>query len=389
VVPAPEGLWDFKQEAPRSSTRHITVKVPDGLTYCTGDHLAVYARNRSNLVDAALGRFEVAGDTLVRLGDGAARLRHLPLGQTITVHQLLEDYVDLQEPASKRVVLQLVDFTRCPNTRKELERLRGEAYAADIGDKRVTLLDLLKQHPAVEMPLAAFVAASPAIAPRFYSIASSPLVSPRKVELLVGTMSAPAWSGIGQHQGFASTYMRDVLPGDTVLGFVRSPNPRFAPPEDESVPMILIGPGTGFAPFRGFLQDRASMKAAGEAVGDIDLFFGCRHPDHDWLYRDEMEAWSNDEVAIVHLAFSAMPSHQHRFVQDALWAAQDKVWSAINAGAQIYVCGDGRYMAPAVRDTLIRIHMQQTDTTHIHSSAWLENMIDQGRYHQDVYGFGK
>jgi cytochrome P450/NADPH-cytochrome P450 reductase len=76
-------------------------------------------------------------------------------------------------------------------------------------------------------------------------------------------------------------------------------------------------------------------------------------------------------------------------VQDALWAQQEQVWQAIEAGATIYVCGDGRYMAPAVRDTLIRIHMQQVGTTHAHSSDWLETMIADGRYHQDVFGFGK
>jgi len=183
--------------------------------------------------------------------------------------------------------------------------------------------------------------------------------------------------------------MAEVGPGDHVFGYVRRPNPAFAPPVDPSVPMILIGPGTGFAPLRGFLAERAAQKAAGEEVGRSLLAFGCRHPEHDWLCRDEMERWQADGVAELLLAFSAVPSHPWRFVQDALWAEQERVWALIEAGAAIYVCGDGRFMAPAVRDTLIRIWMQAVGGEHAQGSEWLEGMIADGRFHQDVFGFGK
>jgi cytochrome P450/NADPH-cytochrome P450 reductase len=153
--------------------------------------------------------------------------------------------------------------------------------------------------------------------------------------------------------------------------------------------MILIGPGTGFAPLRGFLAERAAQAAAGEAIGRSLLAFGCRHPDHDWLCRDEMERWQANGVAELLLAFSAVPDHPWRFVQDALWAEQERVWAMIAGGAAIYVCGDGRFMAPAVRDTLIRIWMQQVGGEHAAGSAWLETMIADGRFHQDVFGFGK
>ncbi|CAA9519071.1 MAG: NADPH-cytochrome P450 reductase [uncultured Sphingomonadaceae bacterium] len=389
VTPAPPSLWDFAKEAPRGSTRHLRLRLPEGTTYRTGDHLAVYARNRPELVDEALQLFGVASDALVRLDGGAGRLRHLPLGRTLPARQLLADYVDLQETASRRAVERLGGFTRCPHTRAALERLAREDYQAEVGDKRVTLLDLLRAYPALDVPLAAFVAASPAIQPRFYSIASSPRVSPDAVDLLVGTLSAPAWSGAGRHEGFASTYLRDAAPDERVLGFLRSPNPPFAPPEDASAPLILVGPGTGFAPFRGFLQDREARRAAGEVVGESLLFFGCRHPDHDWFFRDEMERWVADGATNLHLAFSAVDGHPWRFVQDALWAEQEAVWGALQRGAQLYVCGDGRFMAPAVRDALVRIHQQQAGATHAHASAWLEELIEDGRYHQDVFGFGK
>ncbi|ODU21748.1 MAG: reductase [Sphingomonas sp. SCN 67-18] len=388
VKPA-DGLWDFAMEPPRPSTRFIRIALPQGLSYQTGDHVAVYARNRPALVDRALQRLGLGGDMQIVPEGQSGRFRHLPIGQTVTVRQLLTDFVELQDPAPRRAIDVLAAHTRCPHTQRELARLGGDAWQAEVADKRLTLLDLLEGLPAAELPLDAFIELSAAIAPRFYSIASSPRVSPGHVELIVGTMAAPAWSGLGEHQGFASTHMRDLAAGDSVFGYVRRPNPPFAPPADPAVPMILIGPGTGFAPLRGFIQERAAQKAAGMAVATSLLFYGCRHPDHDWFCREEVEGWTADGVVAPLLAFSAVPGHPWKYVQDAIWAEQDRLWEAMSAGAQIFLCGDGRFMAPAVRDTLIRIHMRQTGAGHEQGSAWLERMIEDGRYHQDVFGFGK
>ncbi len=387
VRPA-DGLWDFAKEPPRPSTRLIRIRLPEGQVYHTGDHIAVYARNRPDLVDRAIERLGVAADAQVRVDAEGGRFRHLPIGQTVTVRQLLTDFVELSDAASRRAVAQLVATTRCPHTRGQLAAIEAE-YDAAVTAKRLTLLDLLEAHPAAELSLDAFVDLSPAIAPRFYSIASSPLVSPHVADLIVGTMAAPAWSGLGEHRGFASGYMQQVAAGDTVFGYVRRPNPPFAPPADASAPMVLIGPGTGFAPLRGFLRERAAQRAAGEAVAPSLLFFGCRHPDHDWFCREEMERWQADGVARLHLAFSAVDTHPWRFVQDALWAEQESVYRAIEDGAAVFLCGDGRFMAPAVRDTLIRIRMQQAGVEHAQGSDWLEQLIEDGRFHQDVFGFGK
>jgi cytochrome P450/NADPH-cytochrome P450 reductase len=387
LIRSADGLWDFALEPPRDSTRLIRLKLPEGASYRTGDHIAVYARNRPQLVERAIARLGLSGEMQVEVGGQGSRFRHLPLGQTVTVRQLLTDFVELQEPAPRRSLETIAGHTRCPSSQAQLRDMDGQWD--DFAARRITVLDLLDLVPAAELPLDGFVELSAAIAPRFYSIASSPLVDSRHVDLIVGTIKAPAWSGLGEHQGFASSYMRDVRPGDEVFGYVRSPNPPFAPPADPGLPMILIGPGTGFAPLRGFLQERGAQKAAGASTGDILLFFGCRHPDHDWLCREEVEAWAADGLLQSFVAFSTVKDHPWRYVQDALLAEQERVWAALRSGAQIFVCGDGRYMAPAVRDTLIAIHGTMSGTDHEHSSAWLEALMEQGSYHQDVFGFGK
>ena len=348
----------------------------------------MFARNRPELVERALARLGVDGAAQLRVEGQGARYKHLPLGQTVTVRQLLTDFVELSETLPRRAMAALVAQTRCPDTKRKLAALEL-AYDNEVAAKRLTLLDLLDLHPATEAPLDLFVELSPAIAPRFYSIASSPLLQPDRSDLIVGTVAAPAWSGLGEHRGFASGYMASVTPGDTVFGYVRRPNPPFAPPEDASLPTVLIGPGTGFAPLRGFLQHRQAQREQGEAVATSLLFFGCRHPDHDWFCRAEMKRWREDGLIDLHLAFSALPSHPWRYVQDALWAKQKQVWATLEAGAPIYLCGDGKFMAPTVRDTLIRISMKQAGGTHEQGSKWLERLIEDGRFHQDVFGFGK
>ncbi len=388
VKPA-DGLWDFAIEPPRPSTRLIRIRLPEGQRYHAGDHIAVYARNRPELVDRALARLDLDGTAQLRVDGQGGRFRHLPLGQTVTVRQLLTDFVELSDALPRRALGVIAAQTRCPHTKAELLRLGGEVFDREVGDKRLSVLDLLEQHPAAELSLDSLVELSAAIAPRFYSIASSPLAEPQVADLIVGTMAAPAWSGLGEHRGFASGYMQGVAAGDHVFGYVRRPNPPFAPPADPTVPMILIGPGTGFAPLRGFIQERAMQAASGRDIAQSLLFFGCRHPDHDWFCRNDMEEWTDRGVIKPFLAFSAPASHPWKFVQDALWAEQEAVWAAIRQGAHIFVCGDGKFMAPAVRDTLIRIQMQQVGDEYAQGSEWLEMMIAKGRFHQDVFGFGK
>lgn len=388
----PTGLWDFAQEAPRSSTRHITLSLPDGMVYQTGDHLGIYPRNRPERVRAVLERLGLHPESVVTLSADGTVAKHLPLGKPVTLMQLLAEFVELQDPATRSDVLHLLQYTKCPNTQAELRALTAEDetsienFRKEITDKHVSAYDLLVRFPAVELPLEAFLELCSPIRPRFYSVSSSAAASPREIAITVGTVAGQSWSGEGEYKGVASAYLRDVAPGTAITAFLRRPDPPFAPIEDARVPMLLVGPGTGFAPFRGFLSERALQRAQGRVVAPSIVFYGCRHPQHDWFYRDEMQRWEAQAIAKLYLAFSTVPSHPHRFVQDALWAQRETVWRTLEAGATVYVCGDGRLMAPAVRDTLIRIHMDRTHSTRDDASAWLQALINTGRYRQDVFG---
>ena len=316
----------------------------------------------------------------------------LPLGKPVSIAQLLSDFVELQDTVTRGDVRRLTQYTSCPHTKGELTRLVAEDEASienfqkEITDRHVNAYDLLMRFPAIQLPLEAFLDLCSPIRARFYSTSSSALAAPNEISITVGTVFIRDRSGNGEYKGVASAFLRDVAPGTEILCFLRRPEPPFAPTDDPGIPMILIGPGTGFAPFRGFLGERATQRAQGCDVAASLVFYGCRHPDHDWFYRQEMQQWEEQGIAKIHLAFSTVSEHAVRFVQDALWAEREAVWSAINTGATIYVCGDGRLMAPAVREALIRIHADRTQSTRDESSAWLQALIKSGRYRQDVFG---
>ncbi|MEU4157071.1 cytochrome P450 [Actinoplanes sp. NPDC026670] len=383
LVGDPAGLWDFSREAPRPGVKAITVQLPEGVTYTAGDHLAVFAKNDPELVDWALHTLRVSRDLVIRLGQAGERPTGLPIGVPVTAGLLLTDFVELQEPATRGQIAVLAEHTECPWTTRQLTAWTTSAdlYADEILAKRVSVLSLLERFPAVELPFAVFLELVGTIKPRFYSISSSPTVDPSLVTITVGLVDGPSRTGNGRYRGMCSQYLARLSPGDVFYGHVRVPAPPFRLPADPATPMILIGPGTGFAPLRGFLQERAGTPTSGPAK----LFYGCRHPSHDWLYRAEMEQWAADGVTDLHLAFSAVDGHPHRFVQEALADQGDAVWDLLEQGGHIYLCGDGARMAPAVRDELYAIFRRHTGGTAVEAEAWLRSLEAAGRYQQDVF----
>ncbi|MEU6201006.1 cytochrome P450 [Streptomyces sp. NPDC047061] len=385
------GLWDFSVEPPRPSAKSLTIELPEDVTYDTGNHLAVFAKNEPALVERALARLGVDHDQVLRLDQPDGGRTHLPVGTPVTAGLLFTEFLELQDVATRAQIQTLAEHTQCPWTRPQLQAYTAETgeaeerYRTEILGKRVSVLTLLERFPAIELPLAVFLEMTGPIRPRFYSISSSPLADPRHVRLTVGLLEGPALSGDGRYRGTCSSYLAHLEPGAVVYGYVRVPSPTFAPPADPATPLILIGPGTGIAPLRGFLEERARQHADGTRVGLSQVFVGCRHPEHDYFYRQEMQAWEQAGIAQVHTAFSAVPGHPARYVQNAIANAADMVWQALQDGAYVYVCGDGRRMAPAVREALAALHREHTGADDEAAQQWLARLEADGRYQQDVF----
>ncbi|MDB5092294.1 MAG: NADPH--cytochrome reductase, partial [Candidatus Eremiobacteraeota bacterium] len=250
--------------------------------------------------------------------------------------------------------------------------------------KRRSVLDLLEEFPAVELPFETYLAMLPTMTPRYYSISSSPLVSADRCSITVGVVRDAAWSGNGTYEGVASTYLRRHDDGVAVDAFVKDSKSGFRLPGDPARPIIMIGPGTGVAPFRGFLHERHVLKAGGAQLGPARLYFGCRRPDEDFLYREELEAFATEGIVELHVAFSRVDPAK-RYVQHLIAEQGDALWPLLEAGAIVYVCGDGSRMEPDVRDAFRALYQRKTSSTPEAANAWLDNLTATNRYVLDVW----
>jgi cytochrome P450 / NADPH-cytochrome P450 reductase len=369
------------------STRHLELALPEDVTYRAGDHLGVIAHNSEALVHQVAARFGLDPGARVRLRVRGSRKTFLPVDQPISVERLLADYVELQDVATRRQIQALAQHTECPWTRPQLTMLAGDEqrYKDDVMAKRKSLIDLLEEYPACAVPFNVFLEMLPPLRPRYYSISSSPLATPRVCSITVAVAEGPARSGRGAFQGVCSSYLRQQPRDQVIYAFVKDTKSAFRLPDDPRVPIIMIGPGTGLAPFRGFLQERAALKAQGQPVGPAMLFFGCRHPQQDFIYEAELRAFAEQGVTRLYSCFSRVAGQKKAYVQDAVMAQADEVWRLIQDGASVYVCGDASRMAPGVRRAFATMYRDRTGGDEAEAERWIEDLTAQNRYLVDVW----
>ena len=376
------------------STRHIEVALDESMTYRAGDHLAVVPRNDEKLVAAVARRLGHSADDVIRLRGAEGRRAQLPLDEPISVGRLLSDYLELQQPATRKQIQTMAEHTRCPVTQPKLEALSGESeesaalYRAEVLARRKSVFDLLEEFPACELPLSAYLEMAPLLQPRYYSISSSPKLDPHRCSVTVGVVEGPARSGRGTFRGVCSNHLAARVADETVQAAVRETKAGFRLPDDPKVPLIMIGPGTGLAPFRSFCQERAALKTSGAALGPAMLFFGCRRPDQDFLYADELKGFAGEGIVELHTAFSRIEGQPKTYVQDLVRQQQDRVWSLIEQGAIVFVCGDGGKMEPDVKQALVDLYCAKKNASAAQGETWIAEMGATNRYVLDVWAGG-
>ncbi|TPN81098.1 cytochrome P450 [Mesorhizobium sp. CU2] len=372
------------------SKRFLRLNLPEGVTYRTGDHLAVLPSNPDELVDRVGDRFGLELDRPVRVR-ATGRLRMLlPEDRPITLREILADYVELQEPASPDDLRLLAEHCPCPPERAPLMALAEQPVAAfkqSVTAAGISVLDLLERYRSINLPFETFLARLPAISPRRYSISSSNVVSPAAVDLMVSLVDAPhrdAASPEGRrYRGVASNYVASLRVGDTVLAKVVPCSDAFRLPIDRSA--ILIGAGTGLAPLRGMIGDRAGQSQAAPLI----TYFGCDHPDVDYLHRQELEAAERQGTVELRPTYAFAPVDGHKFVQDRMIAERAELWSLIEQGASVRVCGDAARLGAGVEAALIEIHKQCSGEPEAAADGgarqWLDSLRADGRYVSDVW----
>ena len=369
------------------SKRHLEIQLPEGMTYRAGDYLSLLPSNPTLSVERVLRHFDLGHDTNVVINKSKAIPYHIPTGYPVSLLDILTNYVELSQPATKKQVLYLAEQCPCPPEKYALLKLaEPEVYKSEVLEKRLSVLDLLERYRSCMITIGVFLEMLPPMKARQYSISSSPLWDATKVTLTVAIVNAPAWSGQGTFKGVASNYLAYLQPGSQLRLVTQPSVTSFHLPEDTEVPVVMIAAGTGLAPFRGFLQERAALQQQGKKLGKALLFFGCDHPEVDVLYQDELKQWEQEGVVELHMAYSQLPGGEVSFVQHKMWQEKEKIAHLFDQNARIYVCGDGKHMAPSVRTTFMKIYQEKNQLNQEEAEMWMTAIEQEAvRYVTDVF----
>ncbi|WP_322871342.1 bifunctional cytochrome P450/NADPH--P450 reductase [Streptomyces goshikiensis] len=382
-------LADLGHPAGRAK-RFLRIALPEGVGYRTADHLAVLPANDPGQVERAARVLGVDPESVLNIRARRSGRTALPLDRPVSVRELLARFVELQAPVTAGQAAVLAAHNPCPPERAALERIAAEADGAGGagGTRPGSLVDLVEEHPALRgrLPWPVLLELLEPLRPRHYSISSSPSAGPERADLMISLLEAPHRSGRdGVFRGTGSSYLHRVRPGDTVLARVQPCREAFRVPHDERTPVIMIGAGTGLAPFRGAIADRRALRAAGAELAPALCYFGCDHPEVDYLHRAELEDADREGAVSMRPAFSLAPEGGVRFVQHRIEAEGEEVWRLTEAGARIHVCGDGSRMAPGVREAFRELYVRYSGKDASTASEWLRELEAEGRYVEDVY----
>ncbi|ELR05538.1 hypothetical protein VC83_09239 [Pseudogymnoascus destructans] len=370
--------------------RHIVLRLPSGMSYNSGDYLAVLPINDQKNIRRVLKRYSLPWDAVLTIKVGANTT--LPTGHPVSAMGVLGAYVELSQPATRKNIARIAATIPDEKTREKVLSLAGKDFDDEISKKRRSPLDLLEEYPSAELLLGDFLAMLPPMRIRQYSISSTPLADPTTASLTWSVLDAPSKiTGSKRFLGVASNYLSNVGEGDRIHVTVKESHSNFHPPRDiANTPVIMLCAGTGLAPFRGFIQERAIQFQAGRKIAPAYLFIGCTHPEKDALFKDELQQWTTDGIVKVFYAFSTATEESKgcRHVQDRLWEERDEMAKVFNNGAKLFVCGS-RMVGEGVAAMTKKIFQTHYDTigkpkTDEEVESWFQDMKSD-RYSSDVF----
>jgi sulfite reductase (NADPH) flavoprotein alpha-component len=340
------------------------------IRYEAGDACGIVPENSPHLVDIILSLLRFTGEEQVEIPKVGS------VSQTVSLVEALRHHLVLTH-LTRKMVAHYADLAQCTRLRALLAPEQQAELDQYLHGR--DLIDLIEQCPGAIQSPEALIAMLPKLTPRLYSISSSPVAHPGRISTTVSVVRYRTHNR--DRGGVCSTLLADrVNTGDRLPLYVQ-PNKKFRLPVDRSAPIIMIGPGTGIAPFRAFLHERRATGATGRNW----LFFGERSAATDFLYREEIETMRSDgHLTQLDTAFSR-DQEQKIYVQDLMLQHAKVFWSWLRDGAFLYVCGDASRMAKDVDKTLHRIVEQRGGMSPDDAEAFIQAIKEQHRYHKDVY----
>lgn len=355
-------------EGSSKETRHIEFSLEgSGLSYVPGDALGIIPENDPELVDSLLKEMNWDPNIEVTINKK---------GDTLPLREALTTYFEITL-LTKKVLQQAAELT----DNEELEKLLLVENASQLKEycNGRDLLDMLQDFGPWKASAQEIVSILRKMTARLYSIASSISAHPDEVHLTIGAVRYNAHGR--QRKGVCSVLVAErIQEGDTLPVYVQ-PNKHFHLPESDDKDIIMVGPGTGIAPFRSFMEEWAVTKATGRTW----LFFGDQHAASDFLYKEELEQYQKDGVLTKLDTAWSRDTDRKIYVQHKIMENSKELFNWLNNGAYFYICGDKERMAKDVHSTLLEVIATEGSMTQEEAEAYLNDLKKQGRYQRDVY----
>jgi sulfite reductase (NADPH) flavoprotein alpha-component len=348
-------------------TYHISLNLQNQpLAFEVGDAIGIYPQNDPKKIESILVALNVTGEELI-------------INPREQKQECFADYLKTKVNLSQ-ITSSLIKAICKEDPSSPLAPLLVE-------ENKPTLLQFLKEHhlsvhlsSLLSKPLAlqTFCECLSPLLPRFYSVASSPKINNNTIDLLVALTEYELGGEV--HYGVASHFLCHLATHETAIPIYVQKNPHFSLPKDPTLPIIMIGPGTGIAPFRGFIQERLLEENSGKNW----LFFGERNRHCDFYYEELWSELVSQNKLKLNLAFSR-DGKERRYVQDEMFDSAKELWNTIQAGAMIYICGDAEKMAKGVTNTLEQICAQEGSFSEEEAKVYIKDLRKQKRLLLDVY----
>ncbi|KAK9962609.1 hypothetical protein ABG768_007966 [Culter alburnus] len=365
------------------------------IRYESGDHVAVYPINDTAIVNRIGDILGVDLDTVISLNnlDEESNKKH-PFPCPTTYRTALTHYLDITNPPRTNVLYELAQYATDPKDQENMRKMassspEGKAlYQSWVLESCRNILAILEDLPSLRPPIDHLCELMPRLQARYYSISSSSKVYPNSIHICAVVVEYETKTG-RVNKGVATNWLKNKMPTDnghkaTVPMYIRKS--QFRLPFKSTNPVIMIGPGTGIAPFIGFIQERGWLKEQGKDVGETVLYFGCRHKNEDFLYQEELEKFEKTGVlTTLNVAFSRDQA-QKVYVQHLLKNSKETVWKLIHTdNAHIYICGDARNMARDVQNAFYEIAEELGGMSRTQAVDYIKKLMTKGRYSQDVW----
>ncbi|KAJ8723173.1 hypothetical protein PYW08_003085 [Mythimna loreyi] len=386
----------------------------EGFNFKAGDTIGVIPHNDESDVDLIISHLNLDATadlpytlTFDNSIKGSKIPPHVPVKSTI--RHVLTQCVDLRSLLKKAFLLALSKYTKNNKERKLLEYLCSKegtaAYSTHILEKSICILDIFTNLKSCKPPIEVLLAHLPRLLPRPYSIVNSGLKDDKVIKICFSVMKTN-----NNRKGLTTGWLESLILNEdlslengiknltissdkhivkeTIPIFLRKNVNMFCLPTNLETPLILIGPGTGVSPFIGFLEERETLKESNPDIklGVVWLFFGCRNPELDFIYEEELNGFlSRGTLNKLFTAFSRVEGHETKYIQDAITQNGEEVTHLINDGATVFICGDLKTMAAEIKEILVKCFMDHHNMTVEDAQNKIFEMQKDKRYVVDAW----